>query len=143
MIPQLNIISMIDAIAVMSDDSYEGNFHMVDNSRGKLTTGKGTDSLSTQTCHGQVFNWHVWPINVQMDVVVCGIRWYRDGALITNPDDEPVAASKFYGAPSGSYWAAIVKNVDGIYQYQLQVNIAGDKSWITSFPQILVTKQEI
>lgn len=138
MIPQLNLITLVNTVAVLSDESFNNNLNMVDNSRGDRTSGQGTDSLCTHTCYGQVLNWHVWAINVQMDVMVSGIRWYKDGKLIEDPAEEPVLKSKFYGAPSGSYWAAVVNNVKGYYQYQLKIKMQGKEAWMTSFPQIFV-----
>ncbi|MCJ8270087.1 MAG: hypothetical protein MJK04_11885 [Psychrosphaera sp.] len=139
MIPQLNIITMINSVAILSDSTFNNYLYMVDNSRGQRTCGQGTDSLCTQVVGGQVLNWHLNPINIQMAVEFGDFRWYKDGILITNPDDEPVEKSKLYGSPTTTYWAAIVKSgIKGQYEYQFQVNLLGKMLWMTSFPRIYV-----
>ncbi len=138
MIPQLNIVSLVNTVAALSDNCFNGNLYMADNSRGAKTTGQGTDALCTQVQFAQVLNWHAWAINVQMDIEICDIRWYQNGALITDPAQEPVTKSKLYGAPSGDYWAAVIDKQTGEYQYQLKFKMAGEEMWMNSFARIYI-----
>lgn len=140
MIPQINVITLVNTVGALSDETFNGNLHMVDNSRGSKTSGLGTDAMCSHVQYAQVINWHVWPVNVQMDAEVSGIRWFKDGQLITNEADEPVAKSKLYGAPSGDYWAAVVDKLHGEYQYQLKIKMAGVEAWMNSFPRIYIGK---
>lgn len=142
-IPQLNIYAVVNTIGALSDDSFNGHIHIVDNSRSMLSSGQGTDAPCTVTRFNQVLNWQVNPVNVQMDISISDIRWFRDGEIITDPAQQPVDKSKLYGSPTTTYWAAIVNDVQGDYQYQLKLNMGGKDVWMTSFPRIYVaTAQE-
>jgi len=139
-IPQLNIITIVDAVGVLSTGELNGNLHMVDNSRSAFTQGQGTNALSTVCTYGQVLNWHAWAIDVQTFIEISGIRWYRDGTLVARSEAEPCDKSKLYGAPSGPYWAAVIKlppSVStGLYHYQLELNLEEKTMFMTSLPSI-------
>ncbi len=138
--PQLNIITIVDTVGVLSSGSLSGNLHMVDNSRSALTQGQGTDALQTACTHAQVLNWHVWAVDVQTFIEISGIRWYRDGNLLEQTDLTPCDKSKLYGAPSGPYWAGVIKVppsvLTGLYHYQLELKMEEMTMWMTSQPSL-------
>lgn len=153
LIPQINIVTVVDVLGALSDNSLEGNMYMMDNSRSKLTTGKGTGVLSSAVRHTQVINWHVWPVDVQTDTEITNIKWFKNGRLITDSEDEPCAKSMKYGAQSGSYWAAVVKFPKmtkdgtpsgmedsipgGIYHYQMEI-LMTQKTMMSTMPSLKV-----
>ncbi len=145
MIPQINIITVVDVVGALSSDSLEENLFMMDNSRSRLTTGQGTDKLCTGVTFTQVLNWHIWAIDVQVDLLPHGIRWFDSSKKPLSEEKSPCAKSKLYGAPSGSYWAAIVKLQEqigeGRYYYQLGLEVNNRQEWWTNgFPSILIAK---
>lgn len=126
MIPQINIVTVVDVIGTLSAGTLSGNMYMMDNTRSELTSGQGTGSLSSAVRHAQVLNWHVWPVDVQTDVRINNITFYDYDSTIT-PQDTPCAKLKRYGAPSGDYWAAVVNLPgvieSGLYYYQIEFDI--------------------
>ena len=101
-IPQINIITVVDVVGALSDNTLYKNIYMMDNSRGLTTQHQGTEKLRSAVRHGQVINWHSWPIDVQTDVKIQNIVWYDRF--------EPCVKLKEYSAPGiDSYWAGIVK----------------------------------
>jgi hypothetical protein len=139
MTPQLNIIGLMDSAAVLAENTFAGHLFIADNANSEFSSGQGTQAPCTGVFTGQVLNWKSYPINLQTDAFVSGIRWFKNHKLITTPDDEPVSHSKLYGSPDTTYWAAIMNAIEpGYYQYQLQFNIVGKIMWMTSFAQIYV-----
>ncbi len=144
MTPQLNIIGLVDSAAVLAERTFDGHLFIAGNANSEFCTNEGTDSPCTGVFTGQVLNWKTYPINLQTDAFVSGIRWYKNHRLITNAKDEPVSQSKLYGSPDTTYWAAIMNATEpGYYQYQLQVNMVGKIMWMTSFAQIYVIGKNV
>lgn len=126
MIPQINVVTVIDVIGALSAGTLTDNIYMTDNGQGSLTTGQGTGTLSTDVTYTQVLNWHVMPIDFQTAVQINSITFYRDGILITAPNT-PCARLQKYGAPSGDYWAGVVNYAHlingGFYQYLIEFDV--------------------
>lgn len=126
MIPQINVMILVDVIAALSAGSLTNNIFMTDNRRGKNTSGLGTGALTTDCTHTQVLNWHVMAIDVQTDVQINKITFYHNGAPISAANT-PCARLQKYGAPSGHYWAGVVNYAHlapgGIYQYLIEFDM--------------------
>ena len=139
MIPQINILTMVDVIGALSAGTLTDNMYMSDNRRGSRTFGEGTATLITDTTYTQVLNWHVMAIDFQTDVQINKIVFYRDGAPITKANTPCVRLQK-YGAPSGHYWAGVINYSHliegGIYQYLIEFDIGRRKMLREKFAAI-------
>jgi hypothetical protein len=126
MIPQINILTVVDVIGALVTGTLTDNLYMTDNRRGRHTAGMGTGALTTEVVPTQVLNWHVIPIDFQTDIRINRILFYRDGALITAANT-PCARLQKYGAPSGDYWAGVVNYAHliegGQYEYLLELDM--------------------
>ena len=137
-IPQINIWTAIDVIGALKRGTLSGNLYMMDNSRSPLTSGQGTETLSSAVKFTQVLNWHVMAIDVQTHISIHKIIFHSDDA---NP---PCEKLKRYGAPSGDYWAGIV-NLEsaikgGFYYYQIEFDVNGRIMLMDSSPSIFVSE---
>jgi len=127
MIPQINIISVVDVIGALSSGSLKNNLFMMDNRRtSRVSAGIGTDALTTHATHAQVLNWHVIGIDLQTDVQIKKITFYQNGVAVT-AKDTPCARLQKYGAPSGHYWAGVINYSSiiqsGVYQYLIEFDM--------------------
>ena len=137
-IPQINIWSAVDVIGALKRGTLSGNLYMMDNSRSPLTSGQGTETLSSAVKFTQVLNWHVMAIDVQTHISINNMIFYSDEA---NP---PCAKLKKYGAPSGDYWAGIV-NLEsaikgGMYYYRIEFDLNGRSMLMDALPSIYVSE---
>lgn len=122
MFKQINIMALVDVIGALSAGTLTGNIFITDN--GSLgACGKGTGTLLSVVTLGQVINWHVVPVDVQTDVAIEKIDFYRNGTRTAK--NTPCAQLRKYGAPSGDYWAGIVNPAakSGLYQYRIALNM--------------------
>lgn len=137
-IPQINIWCAIDVIGAFKKETLSGNLHMMDNSRSPISSGQGSEALSSAVKFTQVINWHVMAIDVQTDIFISNIRFFNE------KEDIPCAKFKKYGAPSGDYWAGIVNEtsamVGGIYYYQMEFDMNGRTMLMDTFPSIYVSE---
>lgn len=146
MIPQLNILCVVDVIGALSSGSLRRCLFMVDNhpancgptlaahppggrsSQGIGSSGLGTHALTTHTTFGQVLNWHVTGVDFQTDVRIEKITFLKNGEPIT-ARDTPCARLGRYGAPSGEYWAGVVNAPPAIqageYGYKIEFFMNG------------------
>lgn len=151
MIPQINILSVVDVIGALSTGTLRHSLFIVDNhpanckppldahplgsrqSQTICSSGQGSQSLITHVTYGQVLNWQVASIDLQTDVQIKKITFFRNGEEITAKDTPCVLLGR-YGAPSGEYWAGAVnvptKIEAGDYQYKIEFSLTG-KSMIT------------
>jgi hypothetical protein len=81
MIPQINILTVVDVIGALSAGTLTNNLYMMDNRRGSRTSGLGTGTLSSDVTYTQVLNWHVIPVDFQTDIQIRKIAFYRNGAV--------------------------------------------------------------
>jgi len=139
MIPQINILTMVDVIRALSTGSLTGSMYMADNRQGKRTFGEGTSALTTDTTYTQVLNRHVMAIDFQTDIQIEKITFYRNGAPVTRADTPCVRLQK-YGAPSGHYWAGVINYAHliegGLYQYLIEFDIGRKKMAMEQFAAI-------
>jgi hypothetical protein len=137
-IPQINIWCVIDVIGALKNGTLGGNLHMMDNSRSPLSSGQGSEALSSAVKFTQVINWHVMAIDVQTDIFIRNIFFF------TGKEDDPCAKLKKYGAPSGNYWAGIVNQKSviegGIYYYQMVFDMNGKTMFMDPFPSLYVSE---
>jgi len=163
MIPQINVLSVVDVIGALATGSLNNKLFMVDNhpanqdptaafrpaarkgrqgiSSGVPSLGLGTDSLITGATYGQVFNWHVMGIDFQTNIQIENIVFFRYGRPITVAGT-PCLALRRYGAPSGEYWAGII-NLEGViqageYQYLIGFNLNGKQMMMENFATLIV-----
>lgn len=141
MIPQINIMTVVDVIGALTTGTLTGNIYMTDNRRGSRTSGQGTATLASDVTYTQVLNWHVMPIDVQTDIQINKITFYRNGALITAANT-PCARLQKYGAPSGEYWAGVVNYLGliegGVYQYLIELDMGRKIMTMENFASINV-----
>ena len=126
MIAQINIFTLVDVIGALATGKLTDNIYMTDNRRGSRTSGLGTGTLTSDVTYTQVLNWHVMAIDLQADVQINKITFYRNGLPITVADT-PCARLQQYGAPSGRYWAGVINYPTlieaGNYQYLIEFDI--------------------
>lgn len=142
MIPQINIVTVVDVIGALAAGTLTGNIYMTDNSRIGTTTGRGSGTLASGVTYTQVLNWQVMAVDVQTDVRISKISFYRNGIPIAAADT-PCAKLQKYGAPSGDYWAGVV-NLQGlieggVYQYLIEFDMGRKIMTMESFASIAVT----
>jgi len=135
-IPQINVLCVVDVIGALKNNTLGGNYYVVDNSRSPLTSGQGSESLSSSVRFTQVLNWHVMAIDFQTGIHLTNILFYR------NEVDTPCAKLKEYGAPSGNYWAGIVNQSSliegGIYYYKMEFEMGGRRMLTSQFQSLNV-----
>jgi hypothetical protein len=131
MIPQINILTVVDVIAALSAGTLTNNISMTNNRQGKHTSGMGTDALTTDTTYTQVLNWHVMPVDFQTDIKINKITFYRNKTPVTT-ESTPILKLQKYGAPSGDYWAGVINYQnptqgspieEGLYQYLIEFDM--------------------
>lgn len=141
MIPQINVLSVVDVIGALNAGTLNGNLFMTSNRQGKHTSGQGTNALVSDATYAQVFNWHVAPIDFQTEIEIRKIVFYRHGVPVTAANTPWVRLGK-YGAPSGDYWAGVVNfssRVEaGVYQYQIEFDIGRKVLTMDSFASVVI-----
>ncbi len=167
MIPQINILSVVDVIGALSTGTLQRSLYIVDNhpancaplpaddpppaghghrpprgqpSQTVRSSGLTTRTLLTHVTFGQVLNWHATGIDFQTDVQIKNIIFFRHGEVIT-AKDTPCAKLGLYGAPSGEYWAGLVnlKIKPGDYQYKIEFSMNGRSMIMEDFAVINVS----
>ncbi len=152
MIPQLNILSVVDVIGALRSGSLDGKLFMVDNSPANHagsgvggcvpSSGLGTDTLATGVRFAQVLNWHVLGIDFQTDVQIQKISFFQGGQPITAAGTPCVRLGR-YGAPSGEYWAGVVNFGKvirpGEYQYLIEFNVNGRRMTMEKYARLIVS----
>lgn len=159
MIPQINILCVVDVISALSSGSLRQTLFMVDNhpansglgvaerppggrpSQGIRSVGLGSAALTTHATYGQVLNWHVIGVDFQAEIQISGITFFRDGQPLT---EVPCARLGRYGAPSGDYWAGIVDAPErvtaGNYAYKIEFSMSGRRLLMDDFATITVLR---
>jgi hypothetical protein len=144
MLPQINILTVVDVIGALRSGTLTDNIYMTDNRQGIHSSGQGTGTLATQVTYTQVLNWHVIPIDFQTEIVINKIVFYRNGNLVVAADTPCVRLQK-YGAPSGDYWAGVVNYPNliagGVYQYLIEFDIGRKIMTMENFATINVSAQ--
>ena len=142
MIPQINILTVVDVIGALSAGTLTNNIFMSSNRRGNQTSGLGTGNLKTDVTYTQVLNWHVMPIDFQTEIEIKRIVFYRNGAPITAANT-PCGRLQKYGAPSGDYWAGVVNYSSriegGVYPYLIEFDIGRKTMTMENFAFINIS----
>jgi hypothetical protein len=139
MIPQINILTVVDVIGALSAGTLTNNLYMMDNRRGSRTSGLGTGTLSSDVTYTQVLNWHVIPVDFQTDIQIRKIAFYRNGVPVARANT-PCARLQKYGAPSGQYWAGVINYQSqiegGVYQYLIEFDMGNRVMTMENFATI-------
>lgn len=161
MIPQINILSVVDVIGALSSGTLRQSLFIVDNhpancskplleanppggrqSQTICSSGQASQRLVTHVTYGQVLNWQVTAIDLQTDAQIKNITFFQNGKPIT-AKDTPCAKLGRYGAPSGEYWAGVVNTskaiAPGNYQYKIEFSLEGKLMIMEEFSMINVS----
>ncbi len=142
MIPQINILTVVDVIGALRSGSLNDNIYMTDNRQGRPSKGQGTGTLATEVTYAQVLNWHVMSIDFQTEIEISRVVFYRNGSLITSANTPCVRLLK-YGAPSGDYWAGVTNYAHliegGDYQYRIEFDMGRKIMAMENFASIHIS----
>ncbi|NET03368.1 MAG: hypothetical protein F6K16_01245 [Symploca sp. SIO2B6] len=127
MTPTISIVTFVDAVGAISDETLIGNLFMMDNS-GFQSTYQGTANLCTFCYPGQRIHWVIYPVDVQTPVGIKNITFIPDNVVL-----EPVSSM---GSDSEkldlNIWSGYVPNYilpNKEYKYRLEIQIyEGKKS---------------
>jgi hypothetical protein len=141
MIPQINILTVVDVIGALAAGTLTGNMTMSANRRGPgqpMSAG----ALASAATFAQVINWQITTVDVQTNVRINKITFYKNGKPIADPA-VPCAALRNYGAPSGDYWAGVINFAylvaPGTYQYLMELDMGRKTMVMEEFASITIS----
>jgi hypothetical protein len=112
----ISIISVVDVVGALANNTLSGNIYLVDNNKTGGSTGEGTEALSTSVKENDEVVWIVQSLECEANANI-------EGILIDSACCEP--QKKFYEGTDVSYWVGKIKKgaKQGEYPYSLQFKV--------------------
>lgn len=122
---QLAILAIVDVAAAYKEGTLIGNCNLIDNNRGRGSTGLGTDKLVTHVEGSQIVNWLVLPADIFNGIAAPYITRVSGDAVNLGILVPTVFESPEFGS-LGIWWGGnVTTNQEGLYHYTLTFNVNG------------------
>jgi hypothetical protein len=96
------ILTLVDVVGALANDTLSNNVYMLDNNASKGSTGEGSERLKTQVKRGDQLIWLIQAIEPESFVTIADI-------IIDKAYCEPVEQA--YEGTDITFWSATVKKV--------------------------------